>query len=75
MTQEEFILLTISFGLKMLAAVTAIGMLGVCELVGAWAFGIDIKKAVDNVEKHPMAYAVLVTGHFIGAALVISSAW
>ena len=75
MTQEEFILLTISFGLKMLAAVTAIGMLGVCELIGAWAFGIDIKKAVDNVEKHPMAYAVLVTGHFIGAALVISSAW
>lgn len=75
MTYDDFTLMTISFLLKMLAAVTAIGMLGVCELIGAWAFGIDIKKAVDNVEKHPMAYAVLVTGHFIGAALVISSTW
>lgn len=75
MTQEEFILLTVSFGLKMLAAVTAIGILAACAGVGAWLCGIDIKKAVDRVEQNPLAFSILVTGHFIGAALVISSAW
>ena len=75
MTTEELILLTVSFALKMLAAVTAIGILAACAAAGAWLCGIDIKEAVDRVEKNPMAFSILVTGHFIGAALVISSAW
>ena len=75
MTTEELVLLTVSFALKMLAAVTAIGILAACAAVGAALCGIDIKQAVDRVEKNPMAFSILVVGHFIGAALVISSAW
>lgn len=75
MTYDDFTLMTISFLLKMLAAVTAIGILAACAGVGAWLCGVDIKKAVDRVEQNPLAFSILVTGHFIGAALVISSAW
>lgn len=63
---------TIGFIVKLSHALVAIALLGACEVIGAWLFGIDIKQAVDNVEKNPMAYALLVTGHFLGAALVIS---
>jgi len=75
MTYDDFTLMTISFLLKMLAAVTAIGILATVAAIGAWLCGIDVKKAVDRVEQNPMAFSILVTGHFIGAALVISSAW
>ena len=75
MTYDDLTLMAISFALKMLAAITAIGILAGCAANGAWLCGIDIKKAVDRVEANPMAFSILVTGHFIGAALVISSAW
>lgn len=75
MSYNDLMLMAISFGLKMMAALTAIGMLGVCALIGAYFCGINIKKAVDRVEDNPLAFAIFVTGHFIGAALVISAAW
>lgn len=75
MTPDELLLLTISHGLKMLAVISALGMLLAAELVGAKVFQIDLKKAVDNVETHPLAFSILVTGHFIGAAIVAASAW
>lgn len=75
MTEQEIYFMVINFGLKMLAACAAIGALGLCGLVGAYFCGINIKEAVDRVEKNPLAYAIFVTGHFIGAALVISAAW
>lgn len=75
MTYQDFLLIATSFSLKMLGASVAICILGICAIIGAKVCGIDIKKAVDLVEKNPTAFAILVTGHFIGAALVISSAW
>lgn len=75
MTIDDLILLATGHTLKMLAALTALIMLAVCAIIGAKFCGIDIKKAVDLVEKHPLAFSILVTGHFIGAALVVSSAW
>lgn len=46
-------------------------MLLCCMLVGAKLLGIDIYAAIDKVENHPVAYAILVTGHFLGAAYVL----
>lgn len=75
MTPDDFILLSVSHGLKMLAALTALFMLAICAIIGAKFCDIDIKKAVDRVEQNPLAFSILVTGHFVGAALVVSSAW
>lgn len=71
----DFELLIISYFLKMAGALGAIAMLGACAVVGAKFCGVDIKKAVDNVEKDPKAFAIFVVGHFIGAAYIMGSVW
>lgn len=73
----EFLLeaTAIGFLVKLLGAMIAIAMIGICALVGAWFCGIDIKEAVNRVEENPMAFSIFVTGHFLGAALVVSGVW
>lgn len=45
----------------------------VCMLIGAKLLRINIYEAIDKVEKNPMAFAIFVTGHFLGAAYVLGS--
>ena len=68
-------LIVISYLLKLAGAIGGIAMLGACAYVGAHFCGIDIKKAVDNVEKSPVAFSIFVVGHFVGAAFVMGSIW
>jgi hypothetical protein len=68
-------LIVISYLLKLAGALGGIAMLGACAFVGAKVCGIDIKKAVDHVEQHPVAFSIFVVGHFIGAAFVMGSIW
>lgn len=75
MSEQDLITIIVMYFLKMAGAVGAIGMLGACAWMGAKFCGVDIKKAVDNVEENPVAFAVFVVGHFIGAAYVMGSVW
>ena len=45
----------------------------VCMLIGAKLLRIDIYEAINKVENNPMAFAIFVTGHFLGAAHVLAS--
>jgi hypothetical protein len=48
-------------------------MLLVCMLIGSKLLRINIYEAINKVEKNPIAFAIFVTGHFIGAAYVLGS--
>lgn len=60
--------------LRLLGALTALTLLLGCMMVGAKIIDIKMRKSVDKVENHPMAFAVYVGAHFLGAALIISAA-
>jgi hypothetical protein len=60
--------------LRLLGAVTSVVMLGLCMLAGAKVMRIELRKSIDRVEDSPVAFAVLVVGHFLGAALIIAYA-
>lgn len=45
----------------------------VCMMIGAKLLRIDIYEAINKVENNPMAFAIFVTGHFLGAAFVLGS--
>lgn len=45
----------------------------VCMLIGAKLLRINIYEAIDKVEANPLAFSIFVTGHFIGASLVLAS--
>lgn len=60
--------------LRLMGAITSVLMLGLCMLIGAQVMRIDLRKAIDRVEDSPIAFAVLVVGHFLGAALIIAYA-
>ena len=45
----------------------------ICMLIGAKLLRIDIYEAIDKVEKNPIAFAIFVTGHFLGASYVLGS--
>lgn len=59
----------------MISAGAGLFMLLVCMLLGAKLLRIDIYVAIDRVEKNPMAYAIFVVGHFLGAAYILGSAF
>lgn len=62
------------FILRLIGAMTSVFMLSLCALVGAKMMSIPLRKCVDRVEQNPMAFAVFVVGHFIGAAIIIAYA-
>lgn len=57
----------------MITASIGLLILLVCMLIGAKLLRIDIYEAINKVENNPLAFAIFVVGHFLGAAYVLGS--
>lgn len=73
MTYEELMIISVSFSLKMLGALVALGMIAICEYVGAKMYGINLEEALNKIEGDANAFANYATGRFIGACIILAA--
>ena len=71
-TDPEFQMLIVSFLYKMFSAVCALGLIAVCEYIGAKMYKINLREALDKVEANPDAFSLYCTGRFIGACIILA---